>query len=53
MFFNNNKNNIYLDENYLLNSSFEKNSNNFDIMYTDNYGDTIPNDMISLIENKS
>jgi hypothetical protein len=47
-FFNNNKTKIDLDENYLLNSSFENNRSDFNIMYTDNYGDTVPNDMISL-----
>ena len=47
-FFNNDKNKTDLDENYLLNSSFENNRSDFNIMYTDNYGDTVPNDMISL-----
>ena len=46
--FNNNKNQIDIDETYLLNTSFENNRNDFNIMYTDNYGDTIPNDMLSL-----
>ena len=36
------------DENYLLNSSFENNRNDFNIMYTDNYGLSVKNDMLSL-----
>ena len=44
----NNKNVIDIDENYLLNSSFENNRNDFNIMYTDNYGETVFNDMLSL-----
>ena len=44
----NNKNNIDFDENYLLNTSFENNRNDFDIMYTDNYEKTVINDMLSL-----
>jgi hypothetical protein len=43
-----NKNNIDFDENYLLNTSFENNRNDFDIMYTDNYEKTVINDMLSL-----
>jgi hypothetical protein len=35
-------------ENYLLNSSFENNRNDFNIMYTDNYGLSVKNDMLSL-----
>ena len=42
------KNNIDFDENYLLNSSFENNRNDFDIMYTDNYEKSVINDMLSL-----
>ena len=42
-------NNKYdFDENYLLNSSFENNRNDFNIMYTDNYGLSVMNDMLSL-----
>ena len=42
-------NNKYdFDENYLLNSSFENNRNDFNIMYTDNYGLSVKNDMLSL-----
>jgi hypothetical protein len=44
----NNKKNLEFDENYLLNSSFENNRNDFNIMYTDNYGNNIPDDMLSL-----
>ena len=44
----NNKNVKDIDENYLLNSSFENNRNDFNIMYTDNYGETIFDDMLSL-----
>ena len=40
-------NNNY-DENYLLNSSFENNRNDFTIMYTDNYEQTVIDDMLSL-----
>ena len=40
-------NNNY-DENYLLNSTFENNRNDFTIMYTDNYGQTVIDDMLSL-----
>ena len=36
------------DENYLLNSSFENNRSDFNIMYTDNYGLSVKNDMLSL-----
>ena len=36
------------DENYLSNSSFENNRNDFNIMYTDNYGLSVKNDMLSL-----
>ena len=36
------------DENYLLNSSFENNRNDFNIMYTDNYGLSVKIDMLSL-----
>jgi hypothetical protein len=43
-----NKNNIDFDENYLLNTSFENNRNDFDIMYTENYEKTVINDMLSL-----
>ena len=42
------KNNIDFDENYLLNTSFENNRNDFDIMYTDNYEKTVIDDMLSL-----
>ncbi len=42
------KNNKDFDENYLLNTSFENNRNDFDIMYTDNYGETVMDDMLSL-----
>ena len=44
----NNKNKIDIDENYLLNSSFENNRNDFNIMYTDDYGETVFDDMLSL-----
>ena len=40
--------NYDLDEDYLLNSSFENDRSDFNIMYTDNYGDTIMDDMLSL-----
>ena len=40
--------NYDLDEDYLLNSSFENDRSDFNIMYTDNYGDTVMNDMLSL-----
>ena len=43
-----NKNNIDFDENYLLNTSFENNRNDFIIMYTDDYEKTVVNDMLSL-----
>ena len=43
-----NKNNIDFDENYLLNTSFENNRNDFNIMYTDDYEKTVVNDMLSL-----
>ena len=43
-----NKNNIDFDENYLLNTSFENNRNDIDIMYTENYEKTVINDMLSL-----
>ena len=42
-----NKNDNY-DENYLLNTSFENNRNDFNIMYTDNYEESVMNDMLSL-----
>ena len=41
-------NNNNYDENYLLNSSFENNRNDFTIMYTDNYEQTVIDDMLSL-----
>ena len=40
--------NYDLDEDYLLNSSFENDRSDFNIMYTDNYGETIMDDMLSL-----
>jgi hypothetical protein len=43
-----NKNNIEFDENYLFNTSFESNRNDFNIMYTDDYEKTVVNDMLSL-----
>ena len=43
-----NKNNFDIDESYLLNTSFENNRNDFNIMYTNNYGDTVMDDMLSL-----
>ena len=43
-----NKNNIDFDEDYLLNTSFENNRNDFNIMYTNNYGDTVMDDLLSL-----
>ena len=39
---------LYLDEYYLLNSSFENNRNDFNIMYTDNYEQSVMDDMLSL-----
>ena len=36
------------DDDYLLNSSFENNRNDFNIMYTDNYEKSVINDMLSL-----
>ena len=42
-----NKNDNY-DENYLLNTSFENYRNDFNIMYTDNYEESVMNDMLSL-----
>ena len=42
-----NKNDNY-DEAYLLNTSFENNRNDFNIMYTDNYEESVMNDMLSL-----
>ena len=42
-----NKNDNY-DENYLLNTSFENNRNDFNIMYTDNYEESVMDDMLSL-----
>ena len=36
------------DENYLLNTSFENYRNDFNIMYTDNYEESVMNDMLSL-----
>jgi hypothetical protein len=42
------KNNKDFDENYLLNTSFENNRNDFEIMYTDNYDETVMDDMLSL-----
>ena len=41
-------NNNNYDENYLLNSSFENNRNDFIIMYTDNYENSVIDDMLSL-----
>ena len=41
-------NEIEFDEEYLLNSSFENNKNDFNIMYTDNYGESVMNDVLSL-----
>ena len=43
-----NKNNKDFDENYLLNTSFENNRNDFNIMYIDDYEKTVVNDMLSL-----
>ena len=43
-----NKSNIDFDENYLLNTSFENNRNDFNIMYTDNYEESVMDDMLSL-----
>ena len=42
------RNSIDFDENYLLNTSFENNRNDFNIMYTDDYEKTVINDMLSL-----
>ena len=41
-------NQFNFDDDYLLNSSFENNRNDFNIMYTDNYGESVMNDMLSL-----
>ena len=43
-----NKNHIEFDENYLLNTSFEENRSDFNIMYGSNYGQTVIDDLISL-----
>ena len=43
-----NKNNIDFDENYLLNTSFENNRNDFNIMYTEHYEESVKDDMLSL-----
>ena len=43
-----NKNNIDFDENYLLNTSFENNRNDFNIMYTEHYEESVMDDMLSL-----
>ena len=43
-----NKNNIEIDENYLLNTSFENQRSDFGIMYTDNYDKTVMDDLLSL-----
>ena len=43
-----NKNIIDFDENYLLNSSFENNRNDFNIMYTEHYEESVMEDMLSL-----
>lgn len=50
IFFNviENKNNVDIDENYLLNSSFENNMSDFNIMYTSDYGNNVIDDMLSL-----
>ena len=37
--------NCDLDEDYLLNSSFENDRSDFNIMYIESYGDTFMNDM--------
>ena len=42
------KNDIEIDENYLLNTSFENNRSDFNIMYTPNYEKTVIDDMLSL-----
>ena len=43
-----NNNNFYnIDEN-LMNSSFENNKNDFNIMYVENYASTVPSDMLIL-----
>ena len=43
-----NKNNIEIDENYLLNTSFENQRSDFGIMYTCNYEKTVMDDLLSL-----
>ena len=43
-----NKNNIDFDENYLINTSFENNRNDFNIMYTEHYEESVMDDMLSL-----
>ena len=42
------KNETNFDENYLLNTPFENNKNDFNIMYIPNYAQNISNDMLSL-----
>jgi hypothetical protein len=44
----NNKNNIEIDENYLLNTSFENQRSDFSIMYTYDYEKTVMDDLLSL-----
>jgi hypothetical protein len=43
-----NKNNIEIDENYLLNTSFENRRSDFNIMYTYDYEKTVMDDLLSL-----
>ena len=45
---NKNKNNIEIDENYLLNTSFENQRSDFNIMYTYDYEKTVLDDLLSL-----
>ena len=42
------KTNFEIDENYLLNSSFENQRSDFSIMYTDDYEKTVMDDLLSL-----
>ena len=47
---NKDKNNFDIDENYLLNTSFENQRSDFSIMYTYDYEKTVMDDLLSFSE---